>query len=100
MYLYLIIGIVIGFALGYVARGFSRVDDKFANAAMKRVDERDEKLHKVREFVERRGEVSNNDIEQEFSVSDATATRYMDALEKEGFVEQTGKGRSIVYRVK
>lgn len=44
------------------------------------------------------GRVSNNDIEKLLGVSDATATRYLDELEKEGKIHQVGtSGRSVFY---
>lgn len=48
-----------------------------------------------------RREVTNDDVEKELGVSDATATRYLDALEKQGRIEQIGeKGRFVKYRLK
>lgn len=45
--------------------------------------------------------VTNNDIEKLLGVSDATATRYLSELEKEGRVEQIGTtGRGVEYRLK
>jgi len=45
--------------------------------------------------------VSNNDIEKLLGVSDATATRYLNALEQDGKIEQIGKtGRGVGYRFK
>ncbi len=44
------------------------------------------------------GRVSNNDIEKLLGVSDPTATRYLDELEKEGKIHQVGtSGRSVFY---
>lgn len=48
-----------------------------------------------------KGSVTNNDIEKLLGVSDATATRYLSELEKEGKVEQIGKtGQGVEYRLK
>ncbi len=42
--------------------------------------------------------VTNNNIENLLGVSDATATRYLDELEKEGKVQQIGStGRGVFY---
>jgi len=44
-------------------------------------------------------EATNNDIEKLLGVSDATATRYLDELEKEGLIKQVGKtGASVYYK--
>lgn len=50
------------------------------------------------EFFESARKVTNNDVEKLLGVSDATATRYLDELEKEGRVRQVGKtGRHVYY---
>jgi len=56
-----------------------------------------ENLEKMREFFNKQGRVANNDVEKLLGVSDATATRYLDELEKEGFVRQVGKTGKHVY---
>lgn len=48
-------------------------------------------------FVERQT-VTNDEVEKLLHVSDATATRYLEQLEKEGKIKQVGKtGRSVKY---
>lgn len=43
-------------------------------------------------------QVSNNEVQKLLRVSDATATRYLDMLEKEGRLRQEGKtGKHVVY---
>ncbi|PIR86900.1 MAG: low affinity iron permease family protein [Candidatus Harrisonbacteria bacterium CG10_big_fil_rev_8_21_14_0_10_49_15] len=44
--------------------------------------------------------VTNDEVQALTGVSDATATRYMDTLEKEGKVEQIGEGRVVRYILK
>ena len=41
--------------------------------------------------------IVNNDVEKILGVSDATATRYLDELEKEGKIRQVGKTGKHVY---
>lgn len=42
--------------------------------------------------------LTNNDVEAMLDISDASATRYFDELEKEGKVKQVGKtGRYVNY---
>lgn len=46
-------------------------------------------------------QVANDDVQRTLGVSDATATRYLDALEKSGDIVQVGTtGRGVVYRKK
>ncbi len=52
-------------------------------------------------LIQERGEASNSDIREALGVSERTAVRYMDELEREGKAEQVGKtGRSVQYRLK
>ncbi len=42
--------------------------------------------------------ITNNNVEKLVGVSDTTAERYLDELEKEGKIQQVGKtGRSVYY---
>ncbi len=41
--------------------------------------------------------ISNDDVERLLSVSDATATRYLDEFEKEGLIKQQGKTGKYTY---
>ena len=67
-----------------------------------------EKLDKIMEALNikdpttlklrRAGEITNDEVEKLLHVSDATATRYLSALEKEGKIKQVGKtGMGVVY---
>ena len=52
-------------------------------------------------FIKERGEVSNAELREALGVSERTAVRYMDELEREGKVEQVGNtGRGVLYRLK
>ena len=56
------------------------------------------KLDKILEFVSTKGSVTNDQVEKLLHVSDATATRYLTQLEKEGKLKQEGKtGKSVKY---
>lgn len=41
--------------------------------------------------------IANNDVEKLVGVSDTTAERYLDELEKEGKIRQVGKTGKFVY---
>ena len=57
-----------------------------------------EKLDKIMEALNMKGKITNNEVEKLLHVSDATATRYLSALEKEGKIKQVGKtGMGVVY---
>ncbi|MBI4114236.1 MAG: winged helix-turn-helix transcriptional regulator [Candidatus Niyogibacteria bacterium] len=64
----------------------------------KQEKEREENRKKVREYFETQSRATNDDIQRIFGVSDATATRYLEALEKEGLIRQVGgEGRGVYY---
>ncbi len=58
---------------------------------------RRENLEKMRSLIAERPALANDDIEKLLGVSDATATRYLDELEKEGLIRQVGRIGKYVY---
>jgi len=57
-----------------------------------------QKLDKVLVKLTEKGKISNDEVEKLLRVSDATATRYLSALEKEGKIKQAGRtGKSVFY---
>ena len=61
-------------------------------------DRKHKKLDKILEFLNTKGKITNDEVEKLLHVSDATATRYLSALEKEGKIQQVGKtGTGVVY---
>lgn len=67
------------------------------NKYEERVENKNKNLEKIRGVFSRQNRVANDDIEKLLGVSDATATRYLDDLEKEGFIRQVGKTGQHVY---
>lgn len=55
------------------------------------------KLEKIMTAIEANGKISNNEVEKLLHCSDATATRYLSELEKQGRVRKIGKGRALHY---
>ncbi len=86
--------------------GASSVQEK-ESLVEKQACEKKENKRKILEFFESpsfvkasdgQARVANNDIETLLGVSDATATRYLDELEKEGKIRQVGQtGRYVYY---
>ena len=63
--------------------------------------EQQKNLNKLMEIFNSRQEVTNDVVEMLLGVSDATATRYLDRLEKEDKIIQIGReGRFVKYRLK
>ena len=68
--------------------------------SQKEVIEKAERVEKVMKMVEAAGEqgISNDDVEKALGVSDATATRYLEELQKEEKITQVGStGRAVRY---
>lgn len=56
-----------------------------------------ENKNKIVNLLKEKNKITNNDIEKLLGVSDATATRYLDELEKQGKIKQVGKTGKYVY---
>lgn len=93
-YFILILVAIVGIALGmYIAR-------RKANAGFiaQQVEQKTENKQKILTFVQEHGKIQNNDAEKLAGVSNATAERYLDELEKEGMLTQHGTiGQGVFY---
>lgn len=68
------------------------------NFALEQSVSKQKNKQKILDLFEKEKELSNEQIRDSIQVSDRSVIRYMDELEKEGKVKQTGKtGRSVVY---
>lgn len=96
-YLILIIVAVVGIALGmYIAR--RKADAGFI---AKQMEQKAENKQKIIEFIQANGQIQNNDVEKLAGVSNATAERYLDELEKEDKLIQHGTiGQNVFYTLK
>ena len=66
---------------------------RFAIQTRKRV-----KLARIMTLFAKRTNITNDEVEKFLHVSDATATRYLQILEKENKIQQTGKtGKGVSY---
>lgn len=93
-YTVLILVTIAGIALGmYIAR-------RNANAGFiaKQMEQKAENKQKILAFVQEHGKIQNNDVEKAAGVSNATAERYLNELEKEGKLTQHGSiGQNVFY---
>ena len=72
--------------------------DLLAKGRAKVQEKKQKKLDKIVELLNTKDKVSNADVEKALRVSDATATRYLSALQKQGKIRKVGKtGRSVFY---
>lgn len=57
------------------------------------------KLEKILELAREKGKITNNNIQKFLRVSDATATRYLSQLVKEGKLTRQGKPKNAFYQL-
>ena len=88
-YIALIIAGIAGVILGsYFGRRWRAEKESKAREG---AEKKKENLEKMSAFFAGQGRAANDDIEKLLGVSDATAIRYLDELEKEGFIRQVGQ---------
>jgi len=92
---YIIIVGLIGAWLGYTLA--SKRKAKLNSYTQNQIREKEERKTKILELFKTQDQIANNDIEKFHGVSDATATNYLDELEKEGKITQHGESRGTYY---
>jgi len=88
----LIIGLIAGLVIGYFLWNKSKTVATNTNKGAN--------LEKVRELIATSDRVTNDQVQQLLGVSDATAERYLNELEKEGIIKQIGAEGKGVYYIK
>jgi len=74
------------------------VRDLLTKARVSIQDRKRKKRDKIMEAFTKKNQITNDEVEKLLHVSDATATRYLSALKKEGKIIQVGKqGKGILY---
>lgn len=96
-YIILILVALAGIALGmYLAR-----KNKSNSLIDQQAEAKATNKQKILKFVQTSGKIKNDDVEKLVGVSNATAERYLDELEKEGKLTQHGTiGQSVFYTLK
>lgn len=75
------------------------VRDLLVKARVAIQDRKRKKRDKIMQALNKKNKITNNEVEKLLHVSDATATRYLSALVKEGKIKQVGKtGTGVVYQ--
>ena len=65
------------------------------------MEQKAENKQKIFAFAQAHGKIQNNDVEKLAGVSNATAERYLNELEREGKLVQHGTiGQSVFYSLK
>jgi Fic family protein len=91
--------VLVVFALAGIALGIF-ISRRKANSGFiaQQMAQKTENKKKILAFVRAQGKIQNNDVEKLAGVSNATAERYLDELEKEGKLTQHGEiGQAVFY---
>lgn len=101
---------MVNFILGFVIGGvvvyffievFMKAGDtskKVEKIGTKTEEAKTKNINKLKNFIANcSGKITNNQVEKLLGVSDATAERYLEQLEKEGLIKQVGKEGKFVY---
>ena len=72
--------------------------DGLAKINQERIEAKERGKGLILEFLKEKGRITNNETEKLLGISDASATRYLDELEKEGKIRQLGAtGSKVAY---
>jgi Fic family protein len=90
-----VVGFVVGAVVGAIVSAFAFRPKRECSKDEQNTpaqDKRDENIDKLKSIiVDTDKEISNDMIQSAVGVSDATATRYLDELEKQGIIKQLDK---------
>lgn len=90
-----VIGFVAGAVVGMIVSTFMFRPKRECPQDEKKTpaqDKRDENIEKLKSIIaDTDKEISNDMVQETLGVSDATATRYLDELEKQGTIKQLDK---------
>jgi predicted HTH transcriptional regulator len=63
----------------------------------KQAQEKQGHLQKIKDYIAGRNKINNHDVQKLLGVSDATAERYLNELEKQGVLRQKGQYKGVFY---
>jgi len=85
------------FVLPLIA-GIFKTQKRLIGASESQIKIKEEGKQKILEGIDMQKSINNDSVQNLLGVSDATATRYLDELEKEGKIRQIGKiGKGVFY---
>ena len=88
MFVYMVIGGVVGYFLAVAVMGGK-------NTEVKKEVTREEK---ILDFIDEKGRITNDELQALLGIADSTATKYLQELEDKGLIKQQGEtGRSVYY---
>lgn len=94
-------GILVGSIVVYLLMSGKKTSGGIAVYADQRSNEKQNRKERIITALKEKGTIANNDVEKLLNVSDATATNYLQELEREGKIEQIGdQGRFVHYKLR
>jgi len=92
-------GVLFGHAVFVNKKAKKRESSKLQELAQDIVEQKKEvRKEKILNYLDKKQKITNDDVEEMFGVSDSTAERYLNILEKQGLVKQVGEtGRGVYY---
>lgn len=92
-------GLFIGALVTYLMMRKRKTTDGIAAYTEQRSTEKQKRKAQIVVLLKEIDSITNNDVEKLLNVSDATATNYLQELEREGLIEQIGAhGRFVRYQ--
>lgn len=88
---------VVGGVIGIKVWGLWKQREVKRGLIDRQAREKEENKRRILGILETQSPLTNNHVEQLLGISDATATRYLEELEKEGLVRQVGGTGSGVH---
>ncbi|MBU1092406.1 winged helix-turn-helix transcriptional regulator [Patescibacteria group bacterium] len=96
--IYFVFGVIVGGVVVFVLmRKQGNGSPKGRKLMEVQAEEKEIHIQKIMQHFAGQDKMTNEDVQNLLGVSDATATRYMDELEKEGLVRQVGTSGPNVY---
>lgn len=94
-----LVGLLVGALITYMAMYKRKKTDGIAAYTEQRSNEKQKRKERIMALMKEKEAITNNDVERLLSISDATATNYLQELEQEGLIEQIGThGRFVRYQ--
>ncbi len=92
------LGFIIGLGSGWLISKYSTGQPLIGHFVQNQVETRKKHLDAVLALSARQAKITNDDVQRELKVSDATATRYLETLAEFGQLTRVGqRGQSVYY---
>lgn len=91
-----LVGIALAVLVFYLAKKKCK-EKEIPELIRQQAEKKQASKNRILEEISLKSSITNDDVEKLVEVSDATATRYLDELEKEGKIRQVGERGGYVY---